>query len=297
MRIAAIDCGSNSLKCLIAEKRGEDFNCLKDLRFQTRLASALNTNGFLSATAIEKTITILKHLQENEFPAYQIEEIRAVGTEAIRQAANKQEVVDRIFRETGIQLSVINEAQETFLEWKGVLSGLKKPLQPITIFDSGGASTEIINGNKGLIHKATCFPVGAVNFTQRYVHSDPISPTDFEELVRKIFQSLPQSFMIQDTFIGAGGGVYVCACVASGGKINSPEEAEGYEITLSELERQINLYQYTNLEQRKQIPGMQSEYADIMLAAVLIYWTLLKASGKEKFVVSTRGIRYGLVAI
>lgn len=190
MHIAAIDCGSNSLKCLIAERGGEDFNCLKDLRFQTRLASALNTNGFLSATAIEKTITILKHLQENEFPAYQIEEIRCWHGN-IRQAANKQEVVDRIFRETGIQLSVINEAQETFLEWKGVLSGLKKPLQPITIFDSGGASTEIINGNKDLSIKRLVFPVGAVNFTQRYVHSDPISPTDFEELVRKIFKVYP----------------------------------------------------------------------------------------------------------
>jgi len=183
------------------------------------------------------------------------------------------------------------------LEWKGVLSGAKKPLQPITIFDSGGASTEIINGNKGLIHKATCFPVGAVNFTKRYIHSDPISQADFDELVKNVYQNLPQSFMVQDTFIGAGGGVYVCACVASGGKIASPEEADGYEITLKELERQINLYIQTTIKQRKQIPGMESERADIMLAAVLIYWTLLKASGKEKFIVSTRGIRHGLVII
>jgi len=297
MQIAAIDCGSNSLKCLIAEKRGEDFICLKDLRFQTRLASALNKKDFLSSTAQDRTIAILKNLQENVFSTYKIEEIRAVGTEAIRKAVNKQEFVDRIVKETGIKLTVIDEAQEAFLEWKGVLSGVKNPLQPITLFDSGGASTEIINGNKGLIHKATCFPAGAVNFTKRYVHSDPISQIDFEELVKNVYQSLPQSFMTQDTFIGAGGGVYVCACVASGGKIASPEEADGYEITLKELERQINLYIQTTIKQRKQIPGMESERADIMLAAVLIYWTLLKASGKEKFIVSTRGIRHGLVII
>ena len=297
MQIAAIDCGSNSLKCLIAEKRGEDFICLKDLRFQTRLASALNKKDFLSSTAQDRTIAILKNLQENVFSTYKIEEIRAVGTEAIRKAVNKQEFVDRIVKETGIKLTVIDEAQEAFLEWKGVLSGAKKPLQPITIFDSGGASTEIINGNKGLIHKATCFPVGAVNFTKRYIHSDPISQADFDELVKNVYQNVPQSFMVQDTFVGAGGGVYVCACVASGGKIASPEEADGYEITLKELERQINLYIQTTIKQRKQIPGMESERADIMLAAVLIYWTLLKASGKEKFIVSTRGIRHGLVII
>ena len=297
MQIAAIDCGSNSLKCLIAEKRGEDFICLKDLRFQTRLASALNKKDFLSLKAQDRTIAILKNLQENVFSAYKIEEIRAVGTEAIRKAINKQEFVDRIVKETGIKLTVIDEAQEAFLEWKGVLSGVKKPLQPITIFDSGGASTEIINGNKGLIRKATCFTVGAVNFTKRYIHSDPISQADFDELVKNVYQNVPQSFMVQDTFVGAGGGVYVCACVASGGGISSPEEADGYEITLNELERQIYFYITTNLEQRKQIPGMESERADIMLAAVLIYWTLLKASGKDKFILSTRGIRQGLVII
>lgn len=297
MQIATIDCGSNSLKCLIAEKRGEGFICLKDLRFQTRLASALNKQDFLSLAAQDRTIAILKNLQENVFSAYKIEEIRAVGTEAIRKAVNKQEFVNRIVQETGIKLTVIDEAQEAFLEWKGVLSGVKQPLQPITIFDSGGASTEIINGNKGLIRKATCFPVGAVNFTKRYIHSDPISQADFEELVKNVYLNLPRSFKIQDTFIGAGGGVYVCACVASEGGISSPEEADGYEITLNELERQIYLYITTNLEQRKQIPGMESERADIMLAAVLIYWTLLKASGKDKFIVSTRGIRQGLVII
>ena len=71
MQIAAIDCGSNSLKCLIAEKRGEDFICLKDLRFQTRLASALNKKDFLSSTAQDRTIAILKNLQENVFSLHE----------------------------------------------------------------------------------------------------------------------------------------------------------------------------------------------------------------------------------
>lgn len=297
MIIEALDFGSNTLKCLIADKRERDFSCLKDIRIPFRLSSYFTSNNYISNFGQDKAIDTLYELQMDLALDYTIEEIRAVGTETFRKAKNKRDFVKRLYQKTGIELNILSPLQEAKLEWKGVLSGLQNSMLPITVFDSGGASTEIISGINGNLLSSESYPIGALTLTQKFVHSDPISTQDFNNLVTYISSVLPATIDPKDILIGTGGGVFVGACVASKGQITNPEEANGYEITLPELNRQIQLYKETNLIQRDNIPGMEKGRADIMLAAVLIFAALLKASGKDKFSVSTRGLRHGLLTV
>ncbi|HRQ99683.1 MAG TPA: exopolyphosphatase [Candidatus Cloacimonas sp.] len=297
MIVEVLDIGSNSIKCLIADKREKSFNCLTDIRIPFRLGSYLTKKGYISELGQNKAIYVLNCLQLDIERAYKVEEIIAAGTETFRRASNRKEFVRRIYIQDCLEVKILTPKQEAKLEWKGVLSGLPNPLQPITVFDSGGFSTEIISGRGGHIQSSQSFPLGALQLTKQFVKSDPISTKDYNNLLFYINGVLPVSIVTKDTLIGTGGGALVCACVASKGKIKTPQQAEGYEITLAELQRQIELYKQTDLKQRENIAGMEKERADIMLAAVLLFSALLKKSGKDRFRVSTRGLRHGMLTM
>lgn len=295
MRIAAFDFGSNSLKCLIAQSTSKELKYLRDIRVTNRLASSMDEHGNISPEALHKSAITASCIIQQTCSSMRVTKMLAVGTEALRRAANALDFVEAIYAATGLHIQIISSEAEAALAWEGVLSAAKARVGHITLFDSGGASTELISGLDGKITQSISLALGAVSLAKNFLHSNPISEADYRDLSAAINAGVQLTFAPSGQLFGTGGGVLACAKVATKTKKANPSALEGYMLTRPQLEEQIYLYKKTNLAERCKIPGMEAERADIILPAAMLYHAILLACKAESVTVSTHGIRHGMI--
>ncbi|MDY0152402.1 MAG: exopolyphosphatase [Candidatus Cloacimonas sp.] len=295
MRIAAFDFGSNSIKCLIAQSTSKDLKFLRDIRVTNRLAASLDVNANISEEAFRNSTIAVSCIILQTCSSLRVTELLAVGTEALRQAANAAAFVEAMYNATGLRIQIISAEAEAALAWEGVFSAANDRVGHMTLFDSGGASTEIVSGLDGKISQSISLPLGAVSLAKYFLHSDPINAADFQSLSAAINAGVQLPFAQSGQLFGTGGGILACAKVATKRKTTKPAELEGYKLSRAQLEEQINLYKTTNLAERRKIPGMEAERADIILPAAMLYHAILLVCKAEYINVSTYGIRHGLI--
>jgi exopolyphosphatase / guanosine-5'-triphosphate,3'-diphosphate pyrophosphatase len=141
--IAAIDLGSNTCRLLVARPDEDQYKVVDSFSRVVRLGSGIRSNGMLTEEAILRTIDALK-ICASKLEKYTITKIRAVATEACRQALNQNEFVQRVQAETGINLEVISEFEEARLALKGCTGLVNHNSKYILGFDIGGCSTEVM---------------------------------------------------------------------------------------------------------------------------------------------------------
>ncbi|MDD2229987.1 MAG: exopolyphosphatase [Candidatus Cloacimonetes bacterium] len=296
LRIAAFDFGSNATKCLIAELRPPRFVELAQYRIQNRLSAALDADGILSeasiCAAITAAIELMQHCQHMH-----VTKFLAVGTEALRRAKNSSELIHRLEQACGLQIRVISAEEEAELSFLGVISGLNNPKEDILLIDSGGASTELIFGINGMVRRMQSLPLGAVTLTQEFIHSDPISEADFSALNRALEHDIKKPNWHGKLVLANGGGVTACAKVAIGNSITVSAELENYYLSTNELKRQITIYRKLSLDERRQIPGMETDRADTILATAMLSLAMLYVLTAPGLHVLGRGLRHGLLQI
>lgn len=293
MRIAAFDFGSNSIKCLIADVNGTQITELRNIRAQNRLASWLRS-GILPDTAIQNTRALLQPILDT-CRELGVQKMIAVGTEALRRAGNGTAFTEDIKQKTGLLVRIISQQEEAELSWKGVLSGIQAPHGDICLFDSGGASTEFIIGDIHRITHSLSLPLGAVALSHQYLCHDPLGSDDLDILKSAITKALHLPFSIKGRLIGTGGGVLACAKIALGSENYDPAQLDGYSLSITELQRQLGMYRGSSLAQRQAIPGMEIPRADIIPASAMLFYCILKHLNSDSFLVSTRGLRQGLL--
>lgn len=294
-RIAAFDFGSNATKCAIAELDNIKVNYLAEFRIQTRLGASMDTEGKISETAIHATVEaavlMMQHCRDLGVTKY-----LAVGTEALRKAANSATLIEELRQQAGLVLRVISAEEEAELSWKGMLTALDNPHAEILLFDSGGASTELIYGRDTAITSIQSLPLGAVTLTRDFIHNTVVSDSDYLHLLSHIDSAIDIRSTGAKLVMGSGGGITACAKVAIANAADLQTDLHNYFLSSTELNRQISLYRSCTTEQRKQIPGMESERADIILASAMIALTILNATQAQGLHVCTRGVRHGLIS-
>jgi exopolyphosphatase/guanosine-5'-triphosphate,3'-diphosphate pyrophosphatase len=293
-RIAAFDFGSNAMKCLIAEHTSKGLTYLQEYRYQNRLGSSIDIKGNISQTAIDDTIMGAKKLL-HKCNQHEVNRYLAVGTEALRKAVNTTELVSRLYAETGLDLQIISPDREANLAWRGVIGGLDAQYSSILLVDSGGSSTELIYGSTDRIADICSVPLGAVNLAKSCIKSDPISDAEYNKLHGTIAESFEGLSTNPEIVIGVGGGFTACAKVAMG-KDDYPALMNAlFPLTRDELIRQINLLRYKILDERKQIPGMEADRADILIVSALIALRIIDLCQTDSMYISVRGLRHGLI--
>lgn len=293
MRLSAFDFGSNSIKCLIADITGNQIIQICNLRAQNRLAKWL-TNGVLPDAAVHETIALLQPLLDS-CRELEVKKLLAVGTEALRKATNREEFTQKIKAACGLQIRVISPVQEAELAWKGVTGGIKATDEDICLFDSGGASTEFILGNTHKIKQMKSLTLGAVSLSQSYQSGKTLSSGDFDNLESIISAALNLPFAFSGRLIGSGGGAVACAKVALGSERFDTDILEGFVLGHDELQRQIKLYRNSSIAERRAIPGMEPERADIIPVSALLFSKILEYFQLPGFSISTRGLRHGML--
>jgi exopolyphosphatase / guanosine-5'-triphosphate,3'-diphosphate pyrophosphatase len=287
---AAIDTGTNSVKCLVANfENGRIGDVLLDARRATRLGEGLRRNGALLPEAMDRTCRAITAFA-NEARALGASEIIVAGTSALREAANADDLVRCVRKTTGCALMVLSEDDEERLSFAGATSA--SAVGPTAVADIGGGSTECIVGDDGGIQFHTSLPVGAVRLTESMLPGDPPAEADIRHArrhVRESLRSLPSAPGCR--VIGVGGTFH---CMASGA-LEARGEVEGFYLGRAEIERQLNLYSSNTSEAIGRLPGIEEGWEDILLAGSLIAAELLDCLGHDGVTVTRRGLRHGLL--
>jgi exopolyphosphatase / guanosine-5'-triphosphate,3'-diphosphate pyrophosphatase len=168
--LAALDLGTNNCRLLIASPgRDGTIRIVDSFSRIVRLGEGVAVSGLLGEAAMERTVVALK-ICAQRIDKYRVRHVRAVATEACRRAANAQQLVDRVQRETGIALSIISPAEEARLAALGSAPLIGEAYEGGLVFDIGGGSTETIwmrrEGSKPLIVHFASVSLGVMSLAE-----------------------------------------------------------------------------------------------------------------------------------
>jgi exopolyphosphatase / guanosine-5'-triphosphate,3'-diphosphate pyrophosphatase len=190
-RVAAIDCGTNSIRLLIADVvDGRVFDLHREMRI-VRLGQGVDATGEFAPEALARTQAALSEYTKL-LARYQVPKVRMVATSATRDAANRQEffamTADVLAAAVpGAAAEVITGEEEAALSFHGVVNELDPGTGPFLVTDLGGGSTELVFGT-GDVQAAYSAEIGCVRLTERCLHSDPPTTTEVaaaREVVRE----------------------------------------------------------------------------------------------------------------
>jgi exopolyphosphatase / guanosine-5'-triphosphate,3'-diphosphate pyrophosphatase len=317
VRVAAIDCGTNSIRLLIADlnpgipgdDRQDHASPLTDVTRQmriVRLGEGVDRTGRLAEAALDRTMTALREyagLIADAQPAA----VRMVATSATRDAANSQEFTDRVLGILGVAPEVITGDEEASLSFTGAtreLAGTPLAVEgscppPYLVTDIGGGSTEFVLGGTDGVAGARSVNIGCVRLTERHLHGDPPSAAQIEATVGDIDTALGQVAAAVPaekarTLVGLAGSVTTVAAIALGlGEYDSVRIHHSMISATRVHEIAARLLAMTRAE-RAAIPVMHPGRVDVIGAGALILDRIMTRFGFAEVLVSEHDILDGI---
>lgn len=285
MRKAAIDIGTNSCRLLVADVEEGRYEVIRREINTTRLGQGVNADGVLNPAAIERTIRCLQEFI-NIVRELGVEWYRAVATSAVREAANRREFTELVYQVCGIAVEVIDGEEEARLSYRGVQGGLSLDVSPL-VADLGGGSCEfILLAEK--VQLAMSLPLGAVRATEaRYSSED----------IRSVLSPLlPYRDRLRDyPLVLVGGTATTLVAVRLALPEYDSRLVHGQDLSYSEIEAVYQLLCALPLENRRHLPGLQPERADIIPAGALIILEIMQLLNRRRIIISETDILDGII--
>ncbi|MFG0283519.1 MAG: HD domain-containing protein [Phycisphaerales bacterium JB039] len=302
VRLAAIDVGTNSIRLIIAEPDGAGgYRVLDDEKITARLGRGLAGTGRIDEAVLADAADTI-HRMATIARGYGAFEIRAIGTSAMRDAANAGDLIDRVRRDSGLEISVIGPEEEGRLAHMSVARAFELGSEPYLVADIGGGSTEIVLGRAGQIERIESLRIGAVRMTDRFGGPVAAAGDRYEEMRAFIGGAIEARIGDapgrQQSMFGAGGTFNALATMhlaAAGARPDAlvSGSIQGHEVDLAQVRRTLETLRATR--DRAAIPGLSPERADIIVAGVTIIERLMTIVGVGRVRVHDRGIRDGLL--
>jgi exopolyphosphatase / guanosine-5'-triphosphate,3'-diphosphate pyrophosphatase len=190
MKLAAIDIGSNSIKLAVVDAAASDsFAVLAREKESVRLGHETLTEGFLSASAIERAADCVKRFRSIA-EARGAERVLAIATASVREASNAGEFIRELERITGVRVEVLSGVEEARLIGLAASSGCGVPDTPLVNLDIGGGSTEISLMRGGIPLALYSVKLGAVGLTERFLATDPPKGRELRALREQVRATL-----------------------------------------------------------------------------------------------------------
>ncbi|TDD69210.1 Ppx/GppA phosphatase family protein [Actinomadura rubrisoli] len=307
-RVAAIDCGTNSVRLLIADiAPGEDGGTLTDVdrRMEiVRLGEGVDRTGRLSPAALERTFAAMRRyaaLIERHAAGDGPVKTRVVATSATRDAANRADFVDGVVEIFGVVPEVISgdeEAQLSFTGATGELAGLR-PARPYLVADIGGGSTEFVLGTDSA-DAARSVDIGCVRMTERHFKdADPPSPQQISNAVADIDAALArvrEAVPVDEarTLVGLAGSVTTVAGIALDLPEYQPSRIHLSRITATQVHEVTRRLLHGTRAERAEFGVMHPGRVDVIGAGALILDRIMREYGFGAVVVSEHDILDGI---
>ena len=294
-RIALIDLGSNSVRFVISEITDSgSYRLVYQQKESIRLSEGMWTHQMLTKPAMERAIKTLKSLSHMARDMG-VTEIQGIATAAVRLASNGNSFIRRVYAETGIPLRAISGEEEAYLGFLGVVNTIG--LDDFIVFDLGGASIEISLIENRQLKKSVSLPMGALVMTGQFKLGHEFTKTEYEAMVDHIQSLLKRENWLKDAklpLIGIGGTARNIAKMDQREKNYPIPKLHNYKVKKTTIEALFQRVKETPWEERKKIPGLSSERADIIVAGMSIIRELIEYTKASSIIVSGCGLREGL---
>ena len=306
--VAAIDCGTNSIRLLIAEIKADD-QPLTDITRQmriVRLGEGVDKTGRLSAAALTRTIAALAEYADL-IAAAKPTRVRMVATSATRDADNAREFTDRVTAVLGVAPEVISGDEEAWLSFSGATRELAgTPLAaagacppPYLVTDIGGGSTEFILGDPSGMRGALSVNIGCVRMTERHLRGDPPTKAEVAAATTDIDSALDQvaaavAVRQASTLVGLAGSVTTVAGIALGLDDYDSDQIHHSRISAERVHEIATRLLATQKAERAAIPVMHPGRVDVIGAGALILDRIMTRFGFAEVLVSEHDILDGI---
>lgn len=298
--VAAIDCGTNSLRLLIAEIAGEQQRDVVRRMEVVRLGEGVDRTGRLAPQALDRTFRVLADYAE-QCARHGVEQWRMVATSATRDASNQAEFVDGVRAILGTEPEVLTGAEEAALSFLGAtreLAGSATLPAPYLVLDIGGGSTEFVLGGDAA-EDAISTDVGCVRLTERHFAADPPSPEEIAAAAADVDRALEEVRGVIDprraaSLLGLAGTVTTMAGIALDLPGYDPERIHHSRLPAGALHRIAADLLAAGHDERAAIPVMHPGRVDVIAAGALILDRIVAGFGFTEVVVSEHDILDGI---
>ena len=296
-RVAAVDCGTNSIRLLVADVDGaRKTDVQREMRI-VRLGQGVDRSGRLAPEALGRTRTALQEYTRI-CKSHGVERTRMVATSATRDADNADEFRAMVREVLGVEPEVVSGDEEAALSFTGATRGLTGAEPPYLVADIGGGSTELVLGREA-VTAARSVDVGCVRLTERHLHSDPPTPeevsaaeADVDAAIDLVRERVPVAEA--RTAIGLAGSVTTVAALALGLRAYDPRRIHLSRIPAGEVRRVTDELLAMTREQRAALPVMHPGRVDVIGAGALVLRTLVDRLGWDEVLVSESDILDGI---
>lgn len=297
MRVAAIDCGTNSIRLLIADVQGENFReVIREMEI-VRLGQGVDQTGEFHPDAIARTLAAVDKFAL-EITRRGVEKIRFCATSATRDATNRDLFIEGVKSRLGIAPDVISGEEEARLSFAGATKDLPDSLAPFLVIDIGGGSTEFVIGNRN-VESAKSVNIGCVRMAERHLKSDPATISEIESARKDIKTAITEANQVVDiksakSLIAVAGTATTVAAAA----LDLPQY-DRYAIHLSRISATkthevSEMFLKMNRSQRAALGYMHPGRVDVIGAGSLVLSEIVKAVGANEFIACESDILDGI---
>lgn len=294
--VAVIDIGSNSGRVVVLRRTAlGHLEVIDDERAPLRLVEATERGGRLGEATMNHTLQALR-----DFRAVALRSgaghVVAVATAAVREAADGDDLIQRIRTEVGLSVEVISAEEEGRYAFQGAIHGM--PVDDGLLMDIGGGSMQLVSFRNRRLVRTWTLSLGALRLSTRFLESDPPLRVERRKLETHVLQALSdggvKALSKEERLVGTGGTIRNLAKMDRRAHKYPISLLHGYTLTRARLELTANLVAEKNLGERQSIPGLNKDRADSIAGGVLTVLTAMRHLNAPELLVSGQGLRDGL---
>lgn len=320
--VAALDVGTNSCRLLLTTMMDDELVASAAALVTTRLGAGLQASGRLAPDAVERTVNGLRTLQQTVTGQTMNAPVQmlVVATNAVRSAANPEDLLVPAWEQLGLAVRVVQGTEEAALSFDGAIAGLGGIGVPneqrgqanksdeehsvqtpdsmqVSVLDIGGGSTELVTGfANGTVVWAGSVDLGAVRLTELSSGADKLA--DLVETAQKYLASYGHEpvrrFVQGGILVGVGGTCTSLAAIDLGLAEYRREKVQGHTLARDRIKEMADNLWHMTLEQRRGVPGLQPERADIIVAGAAILLASMQVLQVTQITVSDSDILLGV---
>ena len=289
MRVGAIDCGTNSIRLLIADTREEDGrtvldDLVREMRV-VRLGQGVDATGWLAEAALERTFAAADDYARL-LAEHGVEQLRFVATSATRDAGNRDVFLAGIRERLGVSPEVITGDEEAELSFLGASAAVPgaDPQDRVLVVDLGGGSTEFVLGNSRGVRAERSVDIGCVRLTERHLGANPPTPEqqaavlrDVDHAVDVVLQTVPLAEATH--LVGVAGTITTVTAHALGLPGYDPEAIDGAELTAERIDRSCRELTAMTRRERAALPYMHEGRVDVIGGGALVWRRIVERVG------------------
>jgi exopolyphosphatase / guanosine-5'-triphosphate,3'-diphosphate pyrophosphatase len=293
-RTAVIDLGSNSFRLVVYDwEPGGPWTLSDEIREPVRISAGMGDKSLLRKDAIERAISTAE-VFASFCRASGIDDVLPVGTSAIRDAHNRDELLDLIHERTGWDVRVLSGAEEAYYGYLAVVNSTT--LVDGFALDMGGGSIQLSRIEGRRLRDAESLRLGAVRVSEAFLGGDEASTKEMKKLTKHVTEQIERLgwWGGSPRLAGIGGSIRNLAAAAQkrGGYPDSG--VQGFILTRETLAELVDELAQRPASKRGKVPGIKPDRGDVILGAALVLAAVMDAGGFEAIEVTEAGLREGV---